>query len=106
MVVGGRLYTIRAFLEARPGLLSVVRERKGSGRRDVCGPGQKRQEKMGLGQRQALGLGVGRHSAGRGDIGGVGEANCRRTEMPDTESAVLNDQLTVKVEGARRPKMT
>lgn len=82
---GGQIVHNPCIPEARPGPLSMVRERKGSGRRDVCGLGQKRQEKMELGQRQALGLGVGRHRAGRGDIGGVGEANCRRTEMPDLE---------------------
>ena len=100
------MYTIRAFLEASPRPRSVVRGRKeGSSRRDACVPGQKRLEKMGLGHRQSLWLGWG-EIAGRGDLSGVGEANCGRTEMPDTESAVLNDQLTVKVKGARRPKMT
>lgn len=37
---------------------------------------------------------------------GSEEANCRRPEMPGEELTALNDQLTVKVKGEWRLKMT
>lgn len=43
---------------------------------------------------------------GEGTTVGSEEANCGRPEMPGEELTVLNDQLTVKVKGEWRLKMT
>lgn len=66
-------------------------EKKGAdpSKRDACGPGQKRLEKMVLDQCQSLWKGVGRGCAGRGGHSGVGEANCVKAEMLGTEQQSL-----------------
>lgn len=100
------MYPIRAFLEVRPRPLSMAAgKKKGAAGEMRVGQDKRGWKRCGLVSANRFGWGWGGIVQAEGPRWSP-EANCGRTEMPGMESAVLNDQPTVKVKGARRPKMT